>query len=149
MDVMTAPAGESARTAAELKVVVGRLVRRLRQAHAVGELTLSEMSVLSRLDRDGPAAPGSLAESERVRPQAMASTLAALEQRGMVRRTPDAADGRRVVMTVTDAGRAVIHDRRSASVERMALALDEGFTAAERRQLLAAVPLLERLVEQL
>jgi DNA-binding MarR family transcriptional regulator len=147
--VTKAPERESARAAAELKIAVGRLVRRLRQAHAVGELTLSEMSVLSRLDRDGPAAPSALAESERVRPQAMASTLAALEQRGMVGRTPDAVDGRRVVMAVTDAGRAVIHDRRSASVARIALALEEGFTTAERRRLLAAVPLLERLAERL
>ncbi|GAB2965478.1 MarR family transcriptional regulator [Amycolatopsis acidiphila] len=143
------PSRESARVAAELKVAVGRLVRRLRQAHAPGELTLSEMSVLSRLDREGPAAPGALADAEAVRPQAMASTLAALEQRGMVDRAPDAADGRRVVMTPTEAGRAVIHDRRSASVQRLALALEEGFTAAERRELLAVVPLLERLAEQL
>ncbi|TVT16815.1 MarR family transcriptional regulator [Amycolatopsis acidiphila] len=107
------------------------------------------MSVLSRLDREGPAAPGALADAEAVRPQAMASTLAALEQRGMVDRAPDAADGRRVVMTPTEAGRAVIHDRRSASVQRLALALEEGFTAAERRELLAVVPLLERLAEQL
>ncbi len=40
----------------DLRVVVGRIVRRLRQAHATGEVTLSELSVLSRLDRDGPAA---------------------------------------------------------------------------------------------
>lgn len=143
------PSREAARTAAGLKVAVGRVVRRLRQAHEVGDLTLSEMSVLSRLDREGAAAPTALAEAERVRPQAMAATLATLEQRGMVARTRDTTDGRRVVMTLTDAGRAVIHDRRSASVERMALALDSAFTPAERRQLLAVVGLLERLAEQL
>lgn len=146
--MIEAPSQESARVAAELKIVVGRIARRLRQAHEVGELTLSEISVLSRLEREGPAAPGALAQSERVRPQAMAATLGTLEKRGMVRRTPDAADGRRAVMTLTGPGRAVIQDRRTASILRMAHALDE-FTMAERRKLLAVVPLLDRLAERL
>lgn len=146
--MVEAPSQESARVAAELKIVVGRIARRLRQAHEVGELTLSEISVLSRLEREGPAAPGALAQSERVRPQAMAATLGTLEERGMVTRTPDAADGRRAVMALTGPGRAVIQDRRTASILRMAHALDE-FTMAERRKLLAVVPLLDRLAERL
>jgi DNA-binding MarR family transcriptional regulator len=138
-----------AHAAAELRVTVGRLARRLRQAHAVGELTLSEVSVLARLDREGPAAPGVLAESERVRPQAMGTTLAALERRDLVRRSPDAVDGRRVVMAVTPAGRTLLRDRRSESAQRIAQAMAEGLTAAERRRLLAALPLLDRLAERL
>lgn len=135
--------------AAELKVAVGRIARRLRQAHAAGESTLSEISVLARLDREGPATPGVLADGERVRPQAMATTLAALEQRGLVGRTPDAADGRRAVMTLTDAGRVVIQDRRSASIQRLAHALDVEFTDVERARIDHVLPLLERLAERL
>lgn len=138
-----------ASVATDLKVVIGRIARRLRQAHAAGDLTLSEVSVLSRLDREGPAAPGLLAESERVRPQAMGTTLAGLEDRGLVYRTPDPADGRRVVMDLTDAGRTVIHDRRSASIQRLATALEDEFTPAEQRRLLAVLPLLDRLGERL
>lgn len=149
MAVVEDPSQESARVAAELKVTVGRIARRLRQAHAVGDMTLSEMSVLSRLEREGPAGPGVLADSERVRPQAMGATLAALEQRGLVERTPDAADGRRVVMTLTDTGRAVIQDRRSASIQRMAHALDEEFTTVERDRLRGVLPLLDRLAQRL
>jgi DNA-binding MarR family transcriptional regulator len=135
--------------AAELRVAVGRIARRLRQGHAVGELTLSEVSVLARLDGEGPATPGLLAEAERVRPQAMGTTLAALERRELVRRSPDAEDGRRVVMTVTAAGRTLLRDRRSESVRRIALAMADALTAAERRRLLAALPLLDRLAERL
>jgi DNA-binding MarR family transcriptional regulator len=105
--------------------------------------------VLARLIREGPATPGVLADGERVRPQAMGATLAVLEQQGLVTRAPDPADRRRVVMTVTAAGRAVIADRRSASIQRMANALDTEFTATERRTLLAVVPLLDRLAERL
>ncbi|MEV6759901.1 MarR family transcriptional regulator [Streptomyces sp. NPDC051105] len=134
--------------AAELRLAVGRMTRRLRQAHAVGDVSLSGVSVLARLAADGPDSPTSLAEMERVRPQAMATTLAHLEQRGLVRRTPDAADGRRSIAAVTDEGRAMLAERRSESVQRLAQVLDT-FSAEERETLGAAVPLLARLAEQL
>ena len=133
----------------DLKVVLGRVVRRLRQGHAPGELTLSEVSVLSRLDRDGPATPGALADGERVRPQAMGATLAVLEQRGLVDRTGDPADGRRVLMSVTGEGRRVLIDRRTRSVQAVTTALTDAFSAAEQRQLIAVIPLLERLADRL
>lgn len=140
---------ELIRAGSDLKVVIGRLVRRLRQAHEPGDLTLSEISVLSRLDRSGPATPGVLAEGERVKPQALGATLAVLEQRGLVDRAADPADGRRVLMSITDQGRGVLLDRRSRSATRMTAALKEGFTAAEQRQLIAIIPLLERMGDRL
>jgi DNA-binding MarR family transcriptional regulator len=150
MDEIKSPVGdEVVEAAAAVRLTVGRVARRVRQAHAVGDVTLSEVSVLSRLHRDGPDSPGALAESERVRPQAMATTLATLEERGLVRREPDPADRRRSVMSLTDAGCQVLLDRRSASVQRLAVALDEEFTAAERGRLLAALPLFDRLAERL
>ncbi|MER7837083.1 MarR family transcriptional regulator [Streptomyces sp. NPDC096040] len=140
--------GDATRLASELRLAVGRMTRRLRQAHAVGDVSLSEVSVLARLAADGPDSPTSLAEMERVRPQAMATTLAQLEQRGLVRRTPDAADGRRSIVAVTEDGRAMLAERRSESVQGLAAVLDT-FSAEEREILGAAVPLLGRLAEQL
>ncbi|RAJ56583.1 DNA-binding MarR family transcriptional regulator [Streptomyces sp. Amel2xB2] len=142
-------ADDAAEVAAALRLAVGRIARRVRQAHATGELTLSEVSVLARLDRDGADSPGALAELERVRPQAMASTLAALEERGLVARRQDARDGRRVLMEATGAGRGVLADRRSESVRLLTGVLEEEFTASERRRLLAVLPLLDRLAERL
>jgi DNA-binding MarR family transcriptional regulator len=136
-------------TAAALKLVIGRIARRLRQHHAVGDVTISEVSVLARLDRDGPASPSALAEAERVRPQAMATTLATLEERGLVRRSPDPADGRRAVLTVTAAGRKIMHDRRSETIRHLTQVLATEFTAAEHRRLLDVLPLLERLADRL
>ncbi len=124
----------------------------MRQGHVVGEATLSEVSVLSRLDRDGPTTPGCLAELDRVRPQAMGVTLAGLAglaERGLVARSPDAADGRRVLMSITPAGRRLMTDRRSRSSLAVAQALADGFTADERRRLVDAIPLLERLADRL
>ncbi|MFG2606320.1 MarR family winged helix-turn-helix transcriptional regulator [Streptomyces sp. NPDC048514] len=134
--------------AGALRLAMGRIVRRLRQAHAVGDLSLSGVSVLARLARTGPDSPGSLADLERVRPQAMAGTLAGLEQRGLVSRSPDAVDGRRVIVSVTEEGRTVLEQRRSESVGRLAAALDE-FTPRERQALLDVLPLLDRLAERL
>ncbi|MFJ9755847.1 MarR family winged helix-turn-helix transcriptional regulator [Streptomyces sp. NPDC101149] len=134
--------------ASRLRLAVGRMTRRLRQAHAVGDVSLSGVSALARLAADGPDSPGSLAELERVRPQAMASTLAVLEQRRLVGRTPDATDRRRAIVAITEEGRAMLAERRSESVHRLSTALDE-FTAQERETLAAALPLLDRLAERL
>ncbi|HJP76106.1 MAG TPA: MarR family transcriptional regulator [Pseudonocardiaceae bacterium] len=137
------------RVGAALRLIIGRIARRLRQNHESGELTLSEVSVLSRLEREGASTPSALAEHERVRPQAMATTLAALEERGLLDRHPDPHDGRRVVMTLTEQGRATVLHRRSESVERLITVLENEFSAAELRTLDAALPLLDRLSEEL
>ena len=62
---------------------------------------------------------------------------------------PDPDDGRRVSMSATDAGRRLLHDRRSASTRRLTQALAEAFTAEERQRLNDAIPLLERLADSL
>lgn len=137
------------RAGCDLRVVLGRIVRRLRQHHEPGELTLSEISVLSRLDRYGPATPSALAEGERVRPQAMGATLAVLEQRALVGRAADPHDGRRVLMSINADGRRLLVDRRSANSRRMSTALTDGFSREEQRQLIAVIPLLERMADTL
>jgi len=148
-DGIRAASEDAALVGTGLRLVVARIARRLRQTHAVGELTLSEVSVLARLNRDGADSPGSLAELERVRPQAMATTLAALEERGLVQREAHSTDGRRAVMTATEPGRQVLLDRRSESIQRLTTVLDEEFNSHERQELLAVLPLLDRLAERL
>jgi len=135
--------------AAALRVSVGMLLRRLRQVRPDDELTLPESSALARLDRTGPATPGALAKVEQISPQSMGATLAGLETRGLVARRPDPADGRRVVLSVTEAGLQLLRDKRGARTGQLAQALSAGFTAAELRQLAAAAPLLERLAQSI
>jgi DNA-binding MarR family transcriptional regulator len=135
--------------AAALYLSVGLLRRRLRQQQATGELTLPESAALARLERDGPTTAGALAKLEQISPQSMGATLASLESRGLVRRRPDPADGRRVVLSLTDEGARVLRDRRDARAGQLASALAAGFTGPELRQLLAAAPLLERLAQSL
>jgi DNA-binding MarR family transcriptional regulator len=131
--------------AAALRVSIGLLVRKLRQVPVEGGLTLSETSALARLDRGGPTTPGELAKQEQISPQSMGATLAALEARGLIERRADPGDGRRAVMSITDAGLDLLRSRRSAKVQQLARALSAEFTPVELAQLAAAAPLLERL----
>jgi DNA-binding MarR family transcriptional regulator len=133
--------------AGALRVSLGLLFRRLRQLKAEGELTLPESSALTRLDRSGPTTSGALARLEQISPQSMGATLAALEGRGLVDRQPDPMDGRRAVISVTDAGREVLRSRRNESTKRLARALAAGFTQDEVHQLMVAAPLIERLAQ--
>jgi DNA-binding MarR family transcriptional regulator len=135
--------------AAALRVSIGLLVRRLRQVPVAGDLTLSETSALARLDRGGPTTPGALARQEQISPQSMGATLAALEARGLIERAPDPDDGRRAVMSITDAGLELLRSRRNAKVQQLARALSADFTPAERDQLAAVAPLLERLAQSI
>jgi DNA-binding MarR family transcriptional regulator len=135
--------------AAVLRVSIGLLLRRLRQVQPEGELTLPESSAMVRLDRGGPATASALARQEQISPQSMGATLAALETRGLVERRPDPDDGRRIVLSVTEAGRQAVRDKRTARAEQLARALSDGFTPAELRQLMAAAPLLERLAQSI
>jgi DNA-binding MarR family transcriptional regulator len=135
--------------AAALQGAIGLLVRKMRQAHLPGELTLAESSALKRLEHCGPATSSDLARQDRISPQSMGATVAALEQRGLIQRHRDPEDGRRIVLSISEAGRRVVNDRRGARTEQIAAALRAGFTDGELGQLLAVTPLLERLAEKL
>jgi DNA-binding MarR family transcriptional regulator len=138
----------AAQVAHDLRLAVGRLARRLRQLYAQhpgDQLSFTELAVLSRLHRDGPATASQLANGERVTAQAVGAALAALHRRGLVQRTPDPHDRRKTIVSLTDPGRAAFTVREQTVIDRMVQAVASGCTAAERRQLAAAAPLLERL----
>ena len=135
------------RAARQLRVMVGRLRRRLHEAYDAEELSMSQVSVLSRLDKDGPASVTELAAAERVRQQSAGTTVAALADKGLVERQSDPDDGRRTVVSLTPAGRASVDDKRAAGEEWLARVVQDRFTEAERQQLISAMTLLERLTD--
>lgn len=138
---------DSVRAAHELRVVVGRLRRQLREVSATGDLTPSQTSLLSRLDRDGAASASDLAAAERVRPQSVAAQLAALDELGLIERHPDPNDGRRHLITLSDAGVERLSGDRQARQEWLARAIEDRFSDDERHTLMAALALLDRLAE--
>jgi DNA-binding MarR family transcriptional regulator len=143
---------DASRVAHDLRLAVGRLARRLRQLYAQGrgdQLTFTELAVLSRLHRDGPASASQLANGERVTAQAIGAAIGALHQRGLVERAPDPGDRRKTIVSLTDPGQSAFTVREQTVIDRMVQAVASGYTPAERRQLAAAAPLLERLADLL
>ncbi len=133
--------------AVALRDSIGLLLRRMRQQQPDGALTLPEGAAMTRLNRGGPTTSSALAKLEQISPQSMGATLAGLETRGLVARHPDPEDGRRVVLSVTEAGQRILQDKRNARTDQLAQALSAGFTPDEIRQLAVAAPLLERLAQ--
>jgi len=134
----------SARVASELRLVLGQLVRRLRAEH---RFPIMQGTVLGRLDREGAQSVSDLAAKERVRHQSMTQTVTDLEADGFVERRPDPVDRRRVLVSLTKAGRRALEEDRRQRVGWLAGAIDERLSARELRVVDEAVELLRRLAD--
>ena len=134
---------EATQSASELRVVLGRLVRRLR---AENTFPATQVAVLARLERDGPQTTSALAAAECVRPQSMAQTVAELRASGFVRRRPHPIDGRCVLIELVEPGLAALREDRQGRESWLAAAM-ESLTPEERKALDRAVPILQRLVQ--
>jgi DNA-binding MarR family transcriptional regulator len=137
---------EPATLANDLRVVIGQLIRRLRAERR--DLSLAQVTVLGRLDRVGPSGVSDLAAGERVRPQSMASTVAALLTAGLVSRTPDPGDKRRVLIRLTPPGEQALAKDRRRREGWLAEAIERDLTARERRVLADATEILARVAER-
>ena len=134
-------ADELART---LRDALTRLNRRIRQARPVGDLTTSQLSVLTSLQLAGALTPRELADVERVRPPTMTKILGKLEERGLVARTPHSTDRRQVILAPTEAGRAVYGQFERARNEWLARQLAE-LSPEERDTLARAAQILQQV----
>jgi DNA-binding MarR family transcriptional regulator len=136
------PGTDAGRDAGELRVVLGRLVRRLRKEH---RFPISQGAVLGRLDREGARTTSDLAKAERVRPQSMAQIVGELEDRELVSRSQDPEDGRRILIELTGEGREAIREARRDRDDWLARAIDEELSPEEAAALFEAVGLMDRL----
>ena len=136
-----------AESAGWIRGVVAQLHRRLRHVDNAGILTPSQSAVLHRLHREGPATQGELAAAEHVRQQSMAATLGVLDELGHLARTPDPADRRRVVISLSDAGRDTVRGIQQHRDEWLAQALLDELSPAELDVVIRALPLLQRVAE--
>jgi DNA-binding MarR family transcriptional regulator len=130
--------------ATELRDSVMRFNRRLRQARPVGDLTQSQLSVLTSLELAGALTPRELAESERVQPPTMSKIVARLEEIGVVQRTPHPTDGRQVILSATERGRGALAENRRARDAWLTKQL-AALSDAERDTLRAAVKIIMRI----
>ncbi|MEV0373296.1 MarR family transcriptional regulator [Streptomyces sp. NPDC050636] len=140
------PANDQELLAADLGATVGQLMRRIRAAPPQDGLTPAQRSVISRIDTDGPATTAALARAELVRPQSMRLTLAALEERGIIARSPHPTDGRQVVFSLTEEGHRMLDVVRQAKRNWLAVAIADRLTADEQQTLATANELMRRLL---
>jgi DNA-binding MarR family transcriptional regulator len=129
--------------AADLRIVLGKLIRRLRSENL---FPITQTAVLGRLDRCGPQSVSDLAAAERVRPQSMAQTVGDLEADALVERKPDPDDRRRALVSLTEAGQARIEADRAAREGWLVKALDE-LPDSDRQTVERAVEILARLAD--
>jgi DNA-binding MarR family transcriptional regulator len=134
----------TAELASSMRVSVMRLSRRLRVERADHGLTLTQISVLATLDRHGPLTPRELAQHERVQPPSMTRTLAGLEERALIVRTPHASDGRQHLISLAAPAAALLREDRRRRDAWLAQRLAE-LTQAERDVLRAAAPIIDRI----
>ena len=127
---------DTAELAGELRLAVHRLTRRLRQENPPDDLTLSQISALAVVFRDGALTAGDLAAAEQVRPPSMTRMIAALESSGMVERTTNPADARQVMVSITDRGRSTMETyiqlREQWLTEQLADLSDEELATLQR-----------------
>jgi DNA-binding MarR family transcriptional regulator len=133
--------------AGDLRVMASQLKRRLREQASLGDLTLSQVSVLRRLESDGPATVTALARAEGMRPQSMGANVSTLQAAGFVSSAADPSDGRQTLWSITPACRAWIKAGRAAREDWLFRTLQQQLTPAEQAQLAQAMELLKRVVD--
>jgi DNA-binding MarR family transcriptional regulator len=137
----------AAQLAEQLRAAIARLNRRLRQTRPVGELTQNQLSVLASLELAGALTPRELSDAERVQPPTMTKVLARLEERGLIQRAPHPSDGRQVLLSATEAGRAVLLEQRRVKAEWLTRRV-AGLPAPDRDILAQAAEILDRIARE-
>ncbi|ASW09864.1 MULTISPECIES: MarR family transcriptional regulator [unclassified Rhizobium] len=134
--------------AEELRGFASKLKRKLREQGHAGDLTSSQASALIRLEKEGPMTTSALARAEGMRPQSMGTLLSALDAMGLVSGMPDPSDGRQTILSLTDRCRRLIQEGRAARQDWLSRTIEARLSPEEQGQVLAAIGLLQRLVEQ-
>lgn len=141
-------ATQAATLAAELRRFVGKMRRRLSDETDAGGLSGPQISVIGLLEKAGTSTVTALAREEGMRPQSMGAIVATLEAAGFIRGTPDPADGRQTILSLTASAWDWIEAGRAARQDFLTRAIDARLTTDEQKTLGRALDLLKRLVEQ-
>lgn len=134
--------------AAQIRTVLSRLKRRLREQGGRGDFTPSQISVLLRLEKEGPATVSGLARAEGMRPQSMSAIVAPLQDAGLISSSSDPDDGRQTLMSLSSECEKLLKDSRAAMQDWLTTAILKKLTAQEQQQLSATLELLSRLTEE-
>jgi DNA-binding MarR family transcriptional regulator len=138
---------DTAAAAQRLSVAITRLRSRLREEAGINGtgLSVSQLSVLWQVLREGPVTAAGLAAAQHVSPQAIAQNLAVLKAAGLIRTERDPGDGRKTLITASESSRLMATTVRASKESYLARAIDALVSPGERADLGRAIDLLERL----
>ncbi|MBN9634968.1 Rv0880 family HTH-type transcriptional regulator [Mycolicibacterium sp. HS_4_1] len=135
------------RLANDLSLAVVRLARQLRFRRPDSPVSLTQLSALATLAKDGPMTPGTLATRERVRPPSMTRVIASLLELGLVERSSHPDDRRQVLVAVSPAGAELFEAERRAGMEWLQGRLEK-LKEQDRATLLAAADLMFAIIDE-
>jgi DNA-binding MarR family transcriptional regulator len=130
--------------AARMRATIVPLARALRQQSG-GRLTATQVSVLGSILRHGPLGHSALATREQLSPPMVTKVVGALEAEGLVDRAPDPTDARVSLVSISDDGRAWVHESRRRRDEWLAERL-AGLSPDERDLVSSALDALDRVL---
>ncbi|BBX86149.1 Rv0880 family HTH-type transcriptional regulator [Mycolicibacterium aubagnense] len=135
------------RLANDLSLAVVRLARQLRFRRPDSPVSLTQLSALATLAKEGPMTPGALATRERVRPPSMTRVIASLVELGLVERSSHPDDRRQVLVAVSPAGEELFEAERRAGMEWLQGRLEK-LQPQDRATLLAAADLMFAIIDE-
>ena len=147
MRLAEADAERAQTLSSELRVVIGKLIRKLREQGPQQDLTWSQLAALKRLESSGPMTVTSLARAEGVRPQSMGATIATLQAAGLVSGEPHPTDGRQTLLSLTPVCKKWAKAGRAAREDWLSRAIATRLSRKEKSKLAAHLDLLNRLVD--
>ena len=140
-----ADTAQTSALAADQRVLIGKLKRRLREHTPLGNLTWSQVAVLGHLEREGPATVTDLAKAQGMRSQSMGVIVSVLESAGLVVGVPDPNDGRKTILSITAVCRKLIKTFRAAREDWLFHSIQIHLSSKEQQELTHALALLERI----
>ncbi len=133
--------------ALEIRAIARRLKQHLRGHGEQGDLKPSQVSIVLRLEKDGPATVSGLARAEGMRPQSMSAAITPLQEAGLVSGAADPNDGRQTLMRLTPKCLKLLREGRAVRQDWLTRRIAQKLSAGEQKKLHAALGLLKRLVE--
>jgi DNA-binding MarR family transcriptional regulator len=133
--------------AAQIRTILSRLKRRLREQGGRGDLTPSQISVLLRIEKEGAATVSGLARAEGMRPQSMSSIVTSLQDAGLVSGIADPNDGRKTLMSLSKKCEKLLREGRAARQDWLTAIILQKLSAQEQQQLFTTLELLSRLTD--
>jgi DNA-binding MarR family transcriptional regulator len=122
------------------------LSRRLRREAQADDRSWSRLQLLGAIERCGDeATPTMLGDLESMRSSNLAAALRDLQAKGLITRTPDSKDRRKVRVRLTQKGHEALHQNIARRERWLAEAIERSLTSEERTVLFKAGELLDRI----